>query len=85
MNISQAAKLSGLSVKTVRYYADIKMVEPARDIQSGYRSYSNDDVSKLNFIGKARRFNFSIEECSCLLYTSPSPRDVEESRMPSSA
>ena len=23
--------------------------------------------------------------CNCLLYTSPSPRDVEESRMPSSA
>ena len=23
--------------------------------------------------------------CGCLLYTSPSPRDVEESRMPSSA
>ena len=44
--------------------------------------------------------NFVIEDCStqrnlnqqgidqsisCLLYTSPSPRDVEESRMPSSA
>ena len=27
----------------------------------------------------------SIEYRSCLLYTSPSPRDVEESRMPSSA
>ena len=67
MNISQAAKLSGLSVKTVRYYADIKMVVPARNIQSGYRSYSNDDVAKLNFIGKARRFNFSIEECRELL------------------
>ena len=29
-----------------------------------------------------------IKECcfkNCLLYTSPSPRDVEESRMPSSA
>ena len=25
------------------------------------------------------------KELSCLLYTSPSPRDVEESRMPSSA
>ena len=25
------------------------------------------------------------EDCYCLLYTSPSPRDVEESRMPSSA
>ena len=29
-------------------------------------------------------FGFEIT-CSCLLYTSPSPRDVEESRMPSSA
>ena len=26
-----------------------------------------------------------LSEMSCLLYTSPSPRDVEESRMPSSA
>ena len=26
-----------------------------------------------------------VENNSCLLYTSPSPRDVEESRMPSSA
>tara|TARA_B100000900_G_scaffold80479_1_gene64818 strand:- start:15 stop:401 length:387 start_codon:yes stop_codon:yes gene_type:complete len=67
MNISKAAKLSGLTVKTVRYYADIKMVEPARDIQSGYRIYSIDDVAKLNFIGKARRFNFSIDECKELL------------------
>ena len=26
-----------------------------------------------------------VERNACLLYTSPSPRDVEESRMPSSA
>ena len=26
-----------------------------------------------------------LTRCTCLLYTSPSPRDVEESRMPSSA
>ena len=29
--------------------------------------------------------NLSIDKKTCLLYTSPSPRDVEESRMPSSA
>ena len=28
---------------------------------------------------------FNDENITCLLYTSPSPRDVEESRMPSSA
>ena len=27
----------------------------------------------------------AMEVMNCLLYTSPSPRDVEESRMPSSA
>ena len=36
-------------------------------------------VSKMNRM-KSRRC-----EKGCLLYTSPSPRDVEESRMPSSA
>ena len=29
--------------------------------------------------------DFLMETKACLLYTSPSPRDVEESRMPSSA
>ena len=29
--------------------------------------------------------SLGIEHKGCLLYTSPSPRDVEESRMPSSA
>ena len=38
--------------------------------------------------GKGEGVKVGIKEagCSgCLLYTSPSPRDVEESRMPSSA
>ena len=30
-------------------------------------------------------FIFTLKSGFCLLYTSPSPRDVEESRMPSSA
>ena len=29
--------------------------------------------------------NLDVNNNACLLYTSPSPRDVEESRMPSSA
>ena len=32
-----------------------------------------------------RGYNLFISNNGCLLYTSPSPRDVEESRMPSSA
>ena len=36
--------------------------------------------------GEVKLFNKSFEELnSCLLYTSPSPRDKRQSRMPSSA
>ena len=35
--------------------------------------------------GKERELPVIESTIGCLLYTSPSPRDVEESRMPSSA
>ena len=34
---------------------------------------------------KGHKDEIDVLNWSCLLYTSPSPRDVEESRMPSSA
>ena len=63
MQIGEAARRSGLTVKTVRYYANIGMVTPRQDVNTGYRIYDEDDVAKLQFVGKARRFNFSVEEC----------------------
>ena len=67
MNIGKASKLSDLTVKATRYYANIDLVKPKQDSQTGYRNYTEEDVLKLKFIGKARSFNFSIEECRDLL------------------
>ena len=67
MNIGKAALLSGLSVKTVRYYSDICIIKPHKDSSSGYRDYTETEVAKLQFIGKARKFNFTINECRELL------------------
>ena len=67
MNIGKASKLSALTVKTTRYYANIDLVKPKQDTQTGYRRYTEKDVLKLKFIGKARSFNFSIDECRELL------------------
>ena len=38
-----------------------------------------------DFVNQMRQGRDPAEAATCLLYTSPSPRDVEESRMPSSA
>ena len=43
------------------------------------------EKNKLTLNNYCQFFTSSENDYSCLLYTSPSPRDVEESRMPSSA
>ena len=67
LNIGKAAKLSNLTVKTVRYYADIGLVSPVKNSSTGYRNFSEVDVAYLQFVSKARKFNFSIQECEELL------------------
>lgn len=63
MNISAASKAAGLPVKTVRYYADIGLVEASSRSEAGYRSYDEVAVRKLVFARRSRAFGFSIEEC----------------------
>lgn len=67
MNISEAAKSSGLPVKTVRYYADIGLVESTSRSDAGYRIYNDAAVRRLSFIRRARTFDFSVAECRELL------------------
>ena len=67
MNIGQAAKLSGLTVKTIRYYSDIGLIKPEVNERNGYRDFSKADLAKLQLIGKARKFDFSLDECRELL------------------
>ena len=66
MNIGEAAKRTGLPPKTIRYYEQIGLVEPARRGNT-YRDYSDKDVHELRFVARARALGFGIEECRRLL------------------
>ena len=57
-----------------------KVPVPLSGRGAGIATY--DDLAE--FVFKATN-NSNVLGTTCLLYTSPSPRDVEESRMPSSA
>ena len=46
--------------------------------------FANPTEYRMGFASKMTRFSGTLSK-SCLLYTSPSPRDVHKSRMPSSA
>ena len=67
MNISEAARLSGLSSKTIRYYEDIGLVAPAERADNGYRQYQQRAVEELRFIAHAREVGFNLDECRQLL------------------
>jgi Cu(I)-responsive transcriptional regulator len=67
MNISQAAEQSGLPPKTIRYYEDIGLVEPAQRQNNGYRDYGSRDVHMLRFLHRARDLGFTVADCRALL------------------
>ena len=66
--------------------AEVVRTAPAEFIEAGAKTYL-DDLTKA--IGTFKETDLSTimgpQFVACLLYTSPSPRDAHESRMPSSA
>ncbi|MCX8953454.1 Cu(I)-responsive transcriptional regulator [Ruegeria sp. NA] len=66
MNIGDVSTRTGLPAKTIRYYEDINLIKPMRD-DNGYRRFRDQDVHKLNFLGRARAPGFTIEDCRTLL------------------
>ncbi len=67
MNISQAAKKSGVPAKTIRYYESIDLIPEAGRTASGYRVYTDKDVERLRFIQHARGLGFAVKDVADLL------------------
>ena len=63
------------------YYVSASQIKNTDDLITASKSMNNIGILKTNSLGYDGKGQVRI----CLLYTSPSPRDVEESRMPSSA
>ena len=83
MKIKIASRSSKLALKQVEEFIKTFSIEDFDLIEI---TTQGDKMSaKGNILFDKANFVSDIEKYLCLLYTSPSPRDVEESRMPSSA
>jgi MerR family mercuric resistance operon transcriptional regulator len=65
--ISAAARKAGIGVETIRYYQRIGLIKEPEKPLSGYRVYSEESVSRLRFIKRAKELGFSLAEISRLL------------------
>ena len=67
MNISNAARTSGISPKTIRYYEEIGLIPVPDRRDNGYRDYGVNDVENLRFINRARKLGFPLKDIGNLL------------------
>ena len=67
LSIRQAARETGLSNDTLRYYERIGLLGPVARNNGGQRRYRDTDITRLRFVKRAQAMDFSLEEIGQLL------------------
>jgi len=68
LRIQEVADLVGLTARSIRYYEEVGLLEPAARSEGAYRLYDADDVARLQFIkGLRDDAGFSLAEIKQLL------------------
>jgi MerR family copper efflux transcriptional regulator len=66
ISIGQAAKKTGLSIKSIRYYEAIGLITPPRG-DNDYRYYPESLLKQLHFIKSTKDAGFNLKESKALL------------------
>ncbi len=68
LKIGEVATLTGLSVKTIRYYDEIGLLEPTTTrSESGYRLFNSQVLNRLAFIKRSQSLGLSLSEIRDIL------------------
>ncbi len=75
--IGEFSKVTGLTVKTLRFYHEQGILTPTCvDEQSGYRYYDERKIETARVISQLRGFDFSLDEISEILATFADDADI---------
>jgi DNA-binding transcriptional MerR regulator len=62
LQIGTAAKQTGLSIDTIRFYQRSGLLKPPARTAGGYRVFTGTEISDLHFIARAKDLGFSLAE-----------------------
>lgn len=79
MNITQIAKQTSLTPKSIRFYEEKGLITPPMRAANGYRQYNQHHIYELTLLQQARAVGFSLPECRELLelYNNPQRRSAD--------
>ena len=66
-SISQVAKLTGVSIRTLQYYDEIGLLKPSQLTAAGYRMYDDDALQTLQQILFFKELGFPLKEIKEIL------------------
>lgn len=67
LSISQAAAITGLSIKSIRHYEQIGLIPPPPRSENDYRYYPDALIKQLHFIKSTKDAGFNLKESRALL------------------
>jgi DNA-binding transcriptional MerR regulator len=62
LKIGDLARITGLSIKTIRYYESRGLLEKPPRTEGGYRLYGPEEVARLRFVQRAKLLGLTLEE-----------------------
>ena len=68
LSIGEFSNICKVSTKTLRYYAEIGLLEPSEiNPENGYRYYAIEQLEKMLFINRLKAYSFSLDEIKTVL------------------
>jgi len=77
-SIGDVSQQLGLSADTLRYYEKIKLLQDIARNSAGRRLYNEQDLSRLRFIQRAQKMNFSLKEIAQLIQMRSDPQHARD-------
>lgn len=65
--VGELAALTGLTIRTLRYYDQIELFSPSQYTDSGHRLYTQTDLSKLHQIMALKQIGLSLEDIKSVI------------------
>ncbi|MDF1795118.1 MAG: MerR family DNA-binding transcriptional regulator [Coxiellaceae bacterium] len=74
LTIGQLAKLSNISIATIRHYESLGLIKPCSRSASNYRLYTHEQTTTLNFILNAKSVGLNLKSIKDLIKYSEQKR-----------